>query len=170
MAKEEKPSHSVKTPPALTSLEKSVMALIQTDIPIVKQPFAEIAEQVGADEDAVLEALRRLHKEGIIRRFGATIRHQLSGYGANAMVAWQVEEDRVDDVGKMMAAFEGVSHCYRRNPVEGWPYNLYTMIHGKTEKECYQMAEAMSALASAKTYSLLFSREELKKTSMKYFP
>jgi hypothetical protein len=44
------------------------------------------------------------------------------------------------------------------------------MIHGKTEKDCYQMAEAMSALASVKSYALLFSREELKKTSMTYFP
>jgi DNA-binding Lrp family transcriptional regulator len=86
------------------------------------------------------------------------------------MVAWQVDEDKIDDVGKMMAAFEGVSHCYRRNPANDWPYNLYTMIHAKTVEDCHKMAGAMSTLTSVNNYTLLFSRDELKKTSMKYFP
>lgn len=153
----------------LTALEKKIMARTQGNIPVTQRPFLEIAEEIGVEERVVLETLQRWRKEGIMRRFGATIRHQISGYEANAMVAWQVDEERIDEVGKMMAAFEGVSHCYRRNPVEKWPYNLYTMIHAKTERDCYKMADAMSALTSVKKYSLLFSRDELKKTSMKYF-
>jgi DNA-binding Lrp family transcriptional regulator len=152
-----------------TELEKKLMALIQTDIPVTERPFLELAKEIGAEEGDVLEALQRLQKDGVIRRFGVTIRHQISGYQANAMVAWKVSEDRVDDVGRMMAAFEGVSHCYRRNPVDGWPYNLYTMIHAKTEKGCHELAKAMSTLAAVTDYTLLFSRDELKKTSMKYF-
>ena len=153
----------------LTPLEKKIMARTQGNIPVTRCPFLEIAKEIGVEEEVVLETLQRWRKEGIMRRFGATIRHQISGYEANAMVAWQVDEERIDEVGKMMAAFEGVSHCYRRNPVEEWPYNLYTMIHAKTEQDCYKMADAMSALTSVKKYSLLFSRDELKKTSMKYF-
>lgn len=169
MTVEQKPSKSPKPDFTPTELEKKIIALIQADIPVTKRPFQELARQIGVEEEEVLETLRRLHKDGIIRRFGVTIRHQISGYEANAMVAWQVDEDRIDDAGKMMAAFEGVSHCYRRNPVEDWPYNLYTMIHAKTKKECYALAEAMSTLTSVENYTLLFSRDELKKTSMKYF-
>jgi DNA-binding Lrp family transcriptional regulator len=134
----------------LTDVEKKIIALIQADIPVTERPFLEIAKQVGVEEDVVLKTLRKFHGDGTIRRFGVTIRHQISGYKANAMVAWQVDEDRIDDVGKLMAAFEGVTHCYRRNPAP-------------------KMAEAMSTLTSVTNYSLLFSREELKKTSMKYF-
>jgi len=169
MTVEQKASNSGTAKFTPTEFERKVIALIQADIPVTARPFLELARKIGVEEEDVLETLRRLQKDGIIRRFGVTIRHQMSGYEANAMVAWQVDEKRINGVGKMMAAFEGVSHCYRRNPVDGWPYNLYTMIHAKTEKGCHELAEAMSTLTSVKDYTLLFSRDELKKTSMRYF-
>jgi DNA-binding Lrp family transcriptional regulator len=85
------------------------------------------------------------------------------------MGAWQVEEDRIEEVGKKMASFREVTHCYRRNPADDWPYNLYTMIHGADEEECHAIARKMSEKAGVKNYTLLFSKKELKKTSMKYF-
>jgi DNA-binding Lrp family transcriptional regulator len=86
------------------------------------------------------------------------------------MTAWQVDEERIDAVGEIMASFSVVSHCYRRNPAEGWPYNLYTMIHGKSEEDCRNTAKKMAEKASVENYQLLFSRKELKKISMTYFP
>jgi DNA-binding Lrp family transcriptional regulator len=86
------------------------------------------------------------------------------------MVAWQVDEDRIDKVGEKMAAFRQVSHCYRRNPTGSWPYNLYTMVHAADEDSCRQTAGEMAAAAGVENYTLLFSKEELKKTSMVYFP
>jgi DNA-binding Lrp family transcriptional regulator len=80
-----------------------------------------------------------------------------------------VEEDRIDDVGRIMASFKEVSHCYRRDPTSEWQFNLYTMIHGKDESHCRQTAEKMAKKANVQNYQLLFSRRELKKTSMKYF-
>ncbi|NVM20413.1 MAG: Lrp/AsnC family transcriptional regulator [Desulfobacterales bacterium] len=160
---------SEKHHPELTDVDKKIIALIQADLPVTKRPFLNIANQIGVNEEVVMETLQRLQREGTIRRFGATLRHQKSGFKANAMVAWRVAEDRIDEIGQKMASFDGVSHCYRREPNKGWPYNLYTMIHGKTEKDCYMMAEDMSAATSVKHYALLFSRDELKKTSMEYF-
>jgi DNA-binding Lrp family transcriptional regulator len=86
------------------------------------------------------------------------------------MCAWQVDEDRIEAVGETMASFRQVSHCYRRNPTATWPYNLYTMIHAEDEAACRATAERMAQAAAVPVYSLLFSREELKKTSMVYFP
>ena len=105
----------------------------------------------------------------MIRRFGATLRHQKSGFKANAMVAWRVAEERADQVGKIFAAFKEVSHCYHRKPARDWPYNLDTMVHAENEAECRDTASRMAAKAAIKDYELLFSREELKKTSMQYF-
>ncbi|MEA3279868.1 MAG: winged helix-turn-helix transcriptional regulator [Thermodesulfobacteriota bacterium] len=154
----------------LTKLEKKILASIQGDIPITERPYLEIAEQLGISEDTFLKKLKDLCDRGVIRRFGATIRHQKSGFKANAMVAWKVEEKRIIEVGKKMASFREVSHCYRRNPNGNWPYNLYTMIHATDEEACRETARKISEAASVKTYTLLFSREELKKTSMQYFP
>ncbi|MBC2743612.1 MAG: Lrp/AsnC family transcriptional regulator [Desulfosarcina sp.] len=71
--------------------------------------------------------------------------------------------------GVIRASFRAVSHCYRRDPADGWPYNLYTMIHGKNEKDCRNTARKMSEKSGVPTYQLLFSRRELKKISMTYF-
>ncbi len=154
----------------LTKLEKKIISLIQGDIAITQHPYLGIAEKLGISEEVLLNTLKDLCKRGVIRRFGATIRHQKSGFKANAMTAWKVEENRIDDVGKKMASFKEVSHCYRRNPSDEWPYNLYTMIHARDEESCHQTAHRMSEAALVDTYKLLFSRRELKKTSMKYFP
>ena len=153
----------------LTELEKKIIASIQEDIEVTQRPYLAISKKLGISEEKLLESLQSLCARGIIRRFGATLRHQKTGFAANAMAAWQVDEDRIDEVGKMMASFQQISHCYRRNPAKGWPYNLYTMIHAADEEACRQAARDMSQNAAVGSYILLFSRKELKKTSMVYF-
>ncbi len=153
----------------LTDIEKRVIASIQGDIEITAQPYLKIAKSLDIEEEKLLEILEDLCEKGVIRRFGATLRHQKSGFSANAMVAWQVPEDKIEEVGSSLAGFVQVSHCYRRNPNDLWPFNLYTMVHATSEDECYQIAKRMSAQTGIDTYSLLFSRTELKKTSMAYF-
>lgn len=153
----------------MNELEKKVIAAIQGDMPIVEKPFAQIGAQIGIDEDTLLGVLEDLVNRGVIRRFGATLRHQKSGFRANAMTAWEVDETRIEEVGEIMASFKEVSHCYRRDPTPEWRYNLYTMIHGKSEEHCRATAESMADKTGVETYAMLFSRRELKKTSMKYF-
>jgi DNA-binding Lrp family transcriptional regulator len=153
----------------LSEFEKRVISAVQGDMPIAERPYALMAEQLGVGEDEFLRVLQSLVERDIVRRFGATLRHQKSGYSANVMVAWQVEESRVEEVGEIMASFRAVSHCYRRDPAPGWPYNLYTMVHGTDEASCRKTAAKMAEKSGVAAYSLLFSRRELKKTSMRYF-
>ena len=154
----------------LTDLEKKIIASIQVDMAITERPYLEISEKLGISEEKLLENLQSLCNRGIIRRFGATLRHRKTGFTANAMAAWQVDEDRVEEVGSRLASFKQVSHCYRRNPTGNWPFNLYTMIHANDEESCRQTARDMSQETGVENYALLFSRKELKKTSMVYFP
>ena len=154
----------------LTELEKKIIASIQEDMAITDRPYIQIAQNLGISETELLAYLKDLCTRGVVRRFGATLRHQRTGFTANAMVAWRVAEDRMDEVGQKMASFRQVSHCYRRNPTDEWPYNLYTMVHAGDEQSCYATARKMSSATAVEDYTLLFSRQELKKTSMVYFP
>ena len=153
----------------LTDLEKQVIASVQGDLQVSPHPYGEIADRLGVSEELVLQTLKDLCDRGVIRRFGATIRHQRSGFKANAMVAWRVDEERIEEVGEIFAAFTEVSHCYRRNPADNWPYNLYTMVHANDEAACRSIAREMSEKTHVTDFTLLFSRKELKKTSMAYF-
>jgi DNA-binding Lrp family transcriptional regulator len=120
-------------------------------------------------EEELLGAIRSLMEKGYIRRFGATLRHQKSGFAANALAAWRVPESEVSAIGKKLAANREVSHCYARRPAPSWPYNLYTMIHGKTPEECAGIAARLARDTGIADYQLLFSETELKKTTMRYF-
>lgn len=154
----------------LSELEKKIIFSIQNDIPIVERPYRVLADRLHIDEETFLKTLQGLCDRGIVRRLGATLRHQKSGYEANAMTAWQVDENRVEEVGQAMARYREISHCYRRDPAPGWPYNLYTMIHARSEEACRTIAAAISRATGVDRYLLLFSRKEMKKTSMMYFP
>lgn len=152
-----------------TSLEKKIIHELQQDLPVVDRPFAVVAEKLGVSETELLEKIRELIADGTIRRFGATLRHQRSGYDANVMVVWEVESERLEEVGVIFASFREVSHCYQRPALEDWPYRLFTMIHGRSPQECRQIAKRMAETAGVESYSLLFTMEELKKTTMVYF-
>lgn len=156
---------------AFTDLEKRILALAGDDLPDGPAPFADIAKAVGTDEETVLALLRRLKDHGIIRRFGATLRHQKAGWGHNAMVAWRVDDpDQALAVGEIMAQHPQISHCYIRRTYPEWPYNLYTMIHGRNPGDCDQVAEGLSRSTGVTDYQMVQSVRELKKTSMRYFP
>ncbi|MCL4501986.1 MAG: Lrp/AsnC family transcriptional regulator, partial [Deltaproteobacteria bacterium] len=139
------------------------------DLEVEPQPFKELADLLGLEEEVVLAAIRSLMEKGYIRRFGATLRHQKSGFEANALVAWKVPEADLKRAGQELAAQRVVSHCYSRRPAPAWPYNLYTMIHGRTKDECLKTAARMAKETGLSDYQVLFSESELKKTTMRYF-
>ncbi|RJQ46139.1 MAG: Lrp/AsnC family transcriptional regulator [Gaiellales bacterium] len=153
----------------LDDREQELVRQLQEDIPLTPQPFADIAARVGMTEEEVVETVRRWVEDGTIRRFGAMVRHQRLGYKANAMSAWDVPEERVDEVGRALADAGEVSHCYQRPRAGGWQYNVFAMIHAATEGECERIAAALARQVGIDSYSLLFSSREFKKVSMRYF-
>lgn len=153
----------------LSDREQELVRRLQEDIPLTPRPFADIAAAVGMTESEVVEKVREWVADGTIRRFGAMVRHQRLGYKANAMSAWDVPEERVEEVGEALAEAGEVSHCYHRPRADGWDYNVFAMIHAATESECEEIASALARRVGIDDYSLLFSSREFKKVSMKYF-
>ena len=150
-------------------LERRIIQHLQGDLPLTARPYAVLASKVGISEEEVLERIELLKEQGTLRRFGATLRHQLAGYKANAMVAWYVPEDNMEEIGPLMATFREVSHCYERRIQGKWKYNLFTMVHGKTGKDCEDIARRIAENTGIKDYVLLLSLKEFKKTSPEYF-
>jgi DNA-binding Lrp family transcriptional regulator len=153
----------------LTTDDKKLIRQIQGDLPATPTPFEPLARQLGLEEEEFLKQVHNLIRRGMIRRFGAILRHQKAGYQGNAMVVWKVQEDLIPRVSRAMASFPNVSHCYLRPPLPQWPYNLYTMVHGRSERDCCLAAQKISKETGLKDYRLLFSKREHKKSSMRYF-
>lgn len=153
----------------LSSLDKKIIWGLQEGIPIVKYPYQSLAKKVGISEEELIRGIKDLKEKGVIRRIGAMVGHRKIGFKWNAMVVWRVEEEKIEEAGKIMADFPEVSHCYVRKTYPDWPYNLYIMIHGRTKKRCEEVATKISKIIKINDYKLIYSFAEYKKISPVYF-
>ncbi|MBI2567197.1 MAG: hypothetical protein HYV63_09230 [Candidatus Schekmanbacteria bacterium] len=155
-------------PITVTSELQAAFRALQRPLPLVERPFAALARDAGMTEDELLTVARR-HHGCAIRRYVATFRHRRMGIQANGMVVWRVGDDERDATGTALAQAPQVSHCYARSAIDGFPYTLYTMLHGQTEDAVSARARELSALVGISDYAILFSRKELKKCRLRYF-
>ena len=153
-----------------TEKERKVLSIVQANLPDSLTPYADIAKEAGLSEEEVIHLLERLKEDGTIRRFGASIKHQKTGYNHNAMVAWKISEEEVEKAVEYVTQNSRISHCYYRpSSAPDWQYTFFTMIYGKTMQECYDVVEDLRQNTCLDEYAILESIKELKKISMAYF-
>ncbi|MBI5468780.1 MAG: Lrp/AsnC family transcriptional regulator [Deltaproteobacteria bacterium] len=133
-------------------------------------PFKKAAELLGWEVEEVLGRATALKDAGVIRRFGAALTPAKAGFTANAMVAWEVEKEREEEAADAMSAHPRVSHCYIRPAFEGFPYKLYTMIHGNSPDDLERIIDELSKVSRSTSFRALHSAREFKKSSPVYFP
>lgn len=152
----------------LSDLDRTIIARACGDIGDGLYPFRDLAAEVGIPEEELLTRLRGYAACGQLRRFGAILFHQAAGFTANGMSVWNVPDADVQRVAAIMAACDEVSHCYERPRLPDWPYNLFAMIHGRSEADCRQVVARLAAATGLDAHDILFSVREFKKTSMVY--
>lgn len=163
--------HGIKSAQDITSREIEAVRVLQRDLPIEERPFRIWEQKFGISQEELFEHARSFQERGIMRRFSAVLRHRNAGFSANAMGVWIVPEERMDEVGPIIADFAAVSHCYQRPTYPpDWPYNLFSMVHGKTTEDCQAVLDAISEKTGITDYTMLYSTKEYKKVRVKYFP
>ena len=153
----------------LTEEEKLLVRLLQGGLPLEREPFAPAAARLGWPVDRIVEQIRSWLASGIIRRFGAVVEHRSLGFRANGMAVFRAAAARADEIGRSLAAEPAVSHCYRRPALPDFPYNLYAMVHGRSEEEVRSVVRRMAEAAGVAEYEVLFSVTEFKKSPPAYF-
>jgi DNA-binding Lrp family transcriptional regulator len=154
---------------AVTEADKAGIRVAQEDLPLEPRPFARWAGAMGTDEEGFFAWLRGMKERRFFRRFASILRHRAAGFADNAMAVWVVPEDRCDELGFKMAAFKAVTHCYKRPTFDSWPYNVFTMVHGRSTLDCETVVEAIRAETGLAEYRMLYSTREYKKERVKYF-
>ena len=119
--------------------------------------------------DALVEHLRGMVDRGLLRRVAAILFHRRAGFSANGMGVWKVPEGAELDLGRRMAAFRGISHCYQRPTYPDWPYALFTMAHGRSKEECDAILDSIADKTGIHERATLYSSTEYKKVRMLYF-
>lgn len=148
--------------------EEALFRALQRPLPLDEYPFAALARETGVLEAELLDFGRR-HLGGALRRYVATFRHRKLGVRGNGMVVWDVSHARRDEVGRRLAAAPEVSHCYARAAAPGFPYTVYSMIHGPDEAAVRTVADRLADEVGVTERAVLFSTRELKKARLRYF-
>jgi len=153
----------------LTDTDIRVVRALQDDLELTPRPFLKPAQSAGMTEEELLAGGEHLKSTGHFRRYAAILFHRRAGFAANGMAVWKVPEDRALEVGQTMASFSVVSHCYLRPTYEDWPYNIFTMLHGRKVEDCTKVAEAIAEATGVTEYITLYSTKEYKKVRLRYF-
>lgn len=168
-AKKEKVKKAVFKEIELTPQHIAVIKELQKDISIVDEPFKEATQRLGLSYDEFFAIANELKESGVMRRFATILNHRKAGFGANAMSVWAVPEEKGEEIGRDMASFSAVSHCYLRPSYPNWPYNLFAMVHAKTQEECDALIDEMAKESGLSEYGKLYSTVEFKKQRIVYF-
>lgn len=156
--------------PAIDVIDRAIIVATQGGLPLVARPYHAIAEQLQLDPEDVMQRVRRMLDNGLIRRIGVVPNHYRLGYKANGMTVWDVSDEVVDELGARVGEFDFVSHCYRRpRHLPQWRYNLFAMVHGKARDEVQgQIAQIAKLLGEhVRAHDVLYSTRILKKTGLR---
>lgn len=154
----------------LSQQDRIAVRLLQENLPRVPRPFLRIARILDWNEEELFDWIAAASERGFLRRFAAVLRHREAGFGEGGMGVWTVPADRVDSIGRAFAKDPRVTHCYLRPAFDGWPYNLFTMVHGARREDCAMALDDLSLKVEGWTRrSTLYSVREFKKERVRYF-
>lgn len=153
-----------------SALDLTLIKATQQGLPMTARPYHTLGEQLGISADEVMARLQRMLDMGVIRRIAAVPNHYRLGYKFNGMTVWDVPDSEVRKLGQLIGLQKFVSHCYHRpRHLPNWPYNLFAMVHGRTQEEVDGHILALRELLGehVRHQDVLFSKRILKKTGLR---
>lgn len=99
---------------SLDETDKAILNRIQSYFPITPRPYLAIAEELRLDEDDVIKRLKKLKKNGIIRRMGGNFAPEKLGF-VSTLCAAVVPEEKIGSFTKVINRYPGVTHNYLRD-------------------------------------------------------
>ncbi len=156
-------------PQPYDEFDKAVIRALQGDLPVIPEPYAPAAQELGIAQSELLSHLDGMRERRLLRRVAAILFHRRAGFSANGMGVWKIPDDRILELGMRMASFRGISHCYQRPTYQDWPYSVFTMAHGRSKEECDAILDSIAADTGIEERATLYSSTEFKKIRLLYF-
>ena len=154
----------------LDDLDRQIIRATQAGLPLVIRPYEAVGAALGVSGEVVRLRLQGMLDQGLIRRIGAVPNHYRMGFTANGMSVWDVDDEKVDELGERIGQLPGVSHCYRRpRRLPVWRFNLFAMLHGRSRDEVEAQARDIEVMlgTACHAHDILYSTAILKKTGLR---
>ena len=137
----------------LTKFQKQLCNKLQDGLPICEKPFEELAKNLDANEDTILQETIRLKQLGVIRRISALISYRALGM-TGTLVAAHIPQENLQEVTEAVNSLENVSHNYQRKHY----YNLWFTLQAPTFEQINVTLSKLSARFGIDFHSLPVER------------
>ncbi len=125
---------------ALDDTDRRILNRLQEGFPITPHPFADVAAELGLEEDVLITRLARLKETRLITRFGPFYDAAAMG-GAFCLCAMQVPEGDFDRVADLVNAHPEVAHNYERDHA----LNMWFVLATETKAGIGEVAKRIEA-------------------------
>ena len=78
----------------LDDTDRKIISATQSGLPLTLHPYHDVAEQTDLDVKDVINRMKKMTEQGIIRRTGVVPNHYKLGFRSNGMSVWQVPEEK----------------------------------------------------------------------------
>ena len=147
--------------------DREILKKMQNGIEISKEPYKKISKELGISENELFERLEMMKEKGIIKKFGASLNHVNIGFQANGMVVWKIPPNETENVGRILSAYDQITHCYERVTIpDKWEYNIFAMTHCKTKIQLEELVKEICEKIKNYDYKIIYSTREFKKTGV----
>jgi siroheme decarboxylase len=103
-------------------IEQRLLNEYQHEFPLVSRPFLAIGDQLGIEENEVIERLGHLSKQGAVSRVGPVF--SPGCIGASTLAALAVPPEKLDEMACWINALPEVNHNYEREH----SFNLWFVV------------------------------------------
>lgn len=146
--------------------DHEILRVIQDGVPVTREPFTEAADKLDMTQEELVERVKAMNENGLIRRFSANINQRKLGITANAVVVWNIPEAKMEASVPVFLKRGEISHIYERRVYPGrWEYNLYTVVHDYDRESVERFAKKIADEIGVDDYQVLFSKRRFKGTS-----
>jgi DNA-binding Lrp family transcriptional regulator len=98
----------------MDDIDRKLLNEIQANFPVTQRPYKDLGVRLNCSEDIILTRIKRLKKEGIIRRIGGNLDSQRIGF-TTTLCAAKVPDDAIERFVRVVNKYPGVTHNYRRD-------------------------------------------------------
>jgi DNA-binding Lrp family transcriptional regulator len=146
-------------------IDKKLLRLLANNISKSLSPYKDLADQLNITEDEVLKRLEHLSNKGYLKRIAPILYHHKTRYQYNALTAWDIPREAVDDFAEVLMSIPNISHVYERRRHKNWPYNVYGMLHCSDEQSVTEIIDQLIKASHQANYKVIYTKKEWKKTS-----
>lgn len=133
----------------MDELDRKLLNRLQQGLPVTRNPFQQIAEEVDIPVVDVLARIEKLKQDKVLSRFGPMFNAEKMG-GALSLCAMEIAESDFDLVAEQVNSFPEVAHNYARDH----KLNMWFVLATEQQEELQDVITDIEKTTGYKVYNM----------------